>query len=601
MFKKVLLVFCLVFSALPVRAETDYAHSKEWLKLLHYKKSPLGGYTGLVDSRDFYADENGRYNPENELETEIKLFNADDKIKCEFPARFEWLKEKKLVKGNLEKCTEYQSFMNDIKPNGITLLFTNAFMSNPASLFGHTLIRIDTSRKGTQMLAHGSNFGANSGEDSGFVYAMKGLFGGYHGGYVVSPYWDVINLYNNIENRDIWEYHLNLSHKEEMMFVNHLYEMKNALIRYFFLTKNCSYMILELIEAVRPELDLTSGYNYWAIPLDTLKTIKKVPGLVDKVNYRPARYTKLRAQINNMDKEQYKAFYKGIKKHNHDMEKLAKDKQPLVLEAEYQYFQYMYTAGEMELKDYRKNSFAVLRKRSAMPAVQELKMQGEDPSLSHSSAQIMFESGVYNHKSYEQINIRPAYTALTDDNFGLIKGAGISVFEAQIRYYNQLHKLLFQRLDILKIASFVPADRVFSPWSYLTDINVHREYNPRNNHEGYVGELKFGMGKTYALRDWFWVYGVFSAKGQYGGFITGNQWGGVAPELGMFNDFGKIKTNFSVEKILATRKFANRIVYKAEAAYGLSKNLSFAVKYGVSHNDNGHNRQEIMGQIRYSF
>lgn len=95
MFKKVLLVLCLVFSALPVRAETDYAHSKEWLKLLHYKKSPLGGYIGLVDSRDFYADENGRYNPENELETEIKLFNADDKIKCEFPARFEWLKEKK--------------------------------------------------------------------------------------------------------------------------------------------------------------------------------------------------------------------------------------------------------------------------------------------------------------------------------------------------------------------------------------------------------------------------------------------------------------------------------------------------------------------------
>ena len=86
-------------------------------------------------------------------------------------------------KGDLTGCKDYQSFMNDVKPDGITVLFTNAFMSNPASLFGHTLIRIDTSRKGTQMLAHGSNFGANSGDDSGPVYAFKGLVGGYYGGY----------------------------------------------------------------------------------------------------------------------------------------------------------------------------------------------------------------------------------------------------------------------------------------------------------------------------------------------------------------------------------------------------------------------------------
>ena len=599
MFKIISYFFLFLLMSAPAMA--DYAESTEWLKLLHYKKGVFGGYKGLVNSEKFYADKDGRYNPKQEMETEIRLFNADDQIKCEFPARFEWLKARGLVKGDLQNCEEYQKFMKDIRPNGVTILFTDAFMSNPASLFGHTLIRIDTARKGTQMLAHGSNFGANSGTDSGPIFAFKGLVGGYYGGYVVSPYWDVINTYNNIENRDIWEYHLNFSDEEQIMFVNHLYEMKNALIRYFFLSKNCSYMILELIESVRPELDLTSDYNYWAIPLDTMKTIKEVPGLVDEINYRPARYTKLQAQIGSMNDKQFKAFYKGIKEHDYDMSELSEEEKPLVLEAEYQYYQYIYTAGDMELKEYRKNSFTVLRKRSAMPAADEIKPDGQDPSLSHDSFQVSFGGGVYDHKSFEQINIRPAYTALTDDNWGLIKGAGISVLETQIRYYNQSHKTVLERITGLKIDSFVPADRIFSPWSYLSDMNVHREYNPSNNCEGYVGEIVFGMGKTYALSNWFWMYGILSAKGQYGGFITGNQWIGAAPELGVFNDFGQFKTHLGVEKIFATRKFGNRLIYKAEAAIGLNKNLSLAAIYNVSHNDNGHNRQELLGQIRYSF
>ena len=601
MLKKLFLILFIMLVSTPVRAEVDYAYDVEWLKLLHYKKNVFGGYTGLVASEKFYADADGRYNPQLEMETEIKLFNADDKIKCEFPARFEWLKEKGLVKGLLTDCEEYQNFMNDIKPAGITVLFTNAYMSNPASLFGHTLIRIDTSRKGTQMLAHGSNFGANSGDESGFMYAMKGLFGGYYGGYMISPYWDVINAYNNIENRDIWEYHLNLSPEEQIKFVNHLYEMKNALIRYFFLTKNCSYMILELIESVRPELDLTSGYNYWAIPLDTLKTIEEVPGLVDEVHYRPARYTKLRAQLDNMNDEQYSAFYRGIKEHDYDMDNLPAEQKPLVLETLYQYYQYVYTAGDMELKEYRKNSFAVLRKRSTMPTEKPITPKGEDPRLAHDSFQIMSGGGVYNHKSFEQINIRPAYTATTDDNWGLIKGAGVSVMETQIRYYNQSDKVVLQRVSGLKIDSYVPADKIFSPWSYLSDINVHREYNPSDNREGYVGEFIFGMGKTYAMADWLWVYGILSAQGQYGGFITGNQWGGVTPKIGMFNDWGKIKADFSTEKIFATRKFGNRMIYNAEISYSLSKNFSIAALYNISHNDNGHNRQELSGWLRYCF
>ena len=167
----------------------NLADSPEWLKLLHYQSQVFSGYHGLVENDDFYISKNGRISPFEELKAEIKEFAAYNGRKCDFPARFEYLKKQGLVGGNLSNCTDYQQFMADVQPSGISVLFTNAYMNNPASLFGHTLIRIDTKRKGTQMLAHGTNFGADSGTEDGFIFAMKGLLGGYQGMFSISTGW----------------------------------------------------------------------------------------------------------------------------------------------------------------------------------------------------------------------------------------------------------------------------------------------------------------------------------------------------------------------------------------------------------------------------
>ncbi len=597
-------IICLIVLLFPLSAVaapdvSDFAQSTGWLRMLHYQKK-YGGYEGLIIDEEFYLNPDGRKNPQAELETEIREFQTGES-KCRFPARFTLLKEKGYVSGDLSACKEYQQFLQDVQPAGITLLFTDAYMSNPASMFGHTLVRIDTARKGTQMLAHGSNFGVLSGTDNGAVFAIKGLIGGYNGSYSLSPYWTVINTYNNIENRDIWEYKLNLSEDEQIQFVNHLYEMKDAKIQYFFLTKNCSYMILELLEAVRPSLDLSSDYNYYAIPLDTVKTVLEEPDLVGEINYRPARYTKIKHQIKQMSAAQYAAFIRGIKEHNYEMDELTPSEQRQVLETEYQYYQYKYTAGDMELQEYRKNSFAVLRRRSQLPPAEELKPEGYNPALSHGSYQISFSGGVYNHKSFEQINIRPAYTILTDNNDGLIRGAGIRVLETTLRYYNQRHRLVLQRFTGLAIYSLVPAGRVFSPYSYKTDFSLVREYNPQNEKEGTVGNIEFGIGKSYALTERFWLYGLLNFHGQYGGLIPDNYWVGAAPEIGAYADFSPVRIHLAVEKTFATSRFGNRLQYKADVAFGLTKDLSLNFEYNASQNHHGHNQQEWLTAVKYSF
>ena len=594
-------LFALLFplSAVAAPDVSEFAQSADWLKLLHYNKT-LGGHKGLIKNKKFYLAADGRVDPESELKTEISAFQSGDE-KCAFPARFNLLKENGFVSGDLSDCTEYQKFLQDVQPNGVTFLFTDAYMNNPASMFGHTLVRIDTARKGTQMLAHGSNFGVLSGADTGIAFVLKGLFGGYDGEYSLSPYWTVINTYNNIENRDIWEYKLNLTEAEQIKFVNHLYEMQDAEIQYFFLTKNCSYMILELLEAVRPSLELSKNYNVYAIPLDTLKTVREVPGLVGEINYRPARYTKIKHQLKQMTPEQYAAFRKGIKDHDYDMPNLSETEQRQVLESEYQYYQYKYTKRDMELKEYRKNSFAVLRRRSQLPAAEESKPTGTDPSLSHGSYQLAFGGGVYNHKSFEQFIIRPAYTGITDNNEGLIRGAGIRVMETIWRYYNQSHKFVLQRFTGLAIYSLVPADRVFSPYTYKTDFSLVREYNPQNQDEGYVGNIEFGIGKTLGLSERFWLYGLINAHGQYGGVIPDNYWLGVAPEVGIYADFSPLRFHLAAEDTFATARFGKRLQYKADVALGLTQNWSLNFEYTAAHNKRGHNQEEWLTSVKFAF
>ena len=243
-FQYFLLFILFIFRIQTVQADatTDlesFSHSPSWLTLVHYKKTLLGNYESSIDTESFFLDKNGKYDPRAELEATIKLFNSNDnKQKCLFPARYKVL-TKHFSLPQYPKCKKLKRFYSDIKPSGVSILFTDAYMNNPSSMFGHTLFRIDTKRKGTQLLAHGVNYGASVDESktNPVIFALLGLTGGYYGTFTVKPYYDVINTYNNIENRDIWEYNLDLTKEEIDLFIAHIWELGHNMARYYFFSK----------------------------------------------------------------------------------------------------------------------------------------------------------------------------------------------------------------------------------------------------------------------------------------------------------------------------------------------------------------------------
>src|SRR5699024_7388704 len=120
------------------------------------------------------------------------------------------------------------------------------------------------------------------------------LTGGYPGVYGVFPYYRKVKQYAWIENRDIWDYPLQLDQAGLQRMVAHLWTMLEVDFQYYFLTKNCSYQLLSLIEVARPELHLTERFDWYAIPADTIRALRSVPGLLGEAEYRPSMQTELR-------------------------------------------------------------------------------------------------------------------------------------------------------------------------------------------------------------------------------------------------------------------------------------------------------------------
>src|SRR5207302_9545050 len=144
----------------------------------------------------------------------------------------------------------------------------------PSSTYGHTFLLLKKKGQGgDELLDYAVNFAADLENDNGFLYAVKGLMGGYRGRFSTFPYYMKVQEYSNLESRDLWEYDLRLSEPEIERLMQHLWELGNVRIRYFFFNKNCSYYLIPLLEVVEPHRDFKKPFIFKTIPVDTIRAV----------------------------------------------------------------------------------------------------------------------------------------------------------------------------------------------------------------------------------------------------------------------------------------------------------------------------------------
>lgn len=531
------------------------AQRAEWKNLLHYvPRVFMPGVKSLVDDPGFFNAPDGKTNPEAELDATLARFFSTTRSKrdkqlpqCQFIARYHWLKAQlhfDPARLPEQSCPRFDEWYAALAPQSIALVFPAAYLNNPASMFGHTLLRVDGKGqdKHTRLLAYAINYAAATNETNGFMFAVRGVFGGYIGAFSVAPYYDKVNEYSEIENRDIWEYNLNFTPAEIRRMLEHTWELGHTWFRYYFFDENCSYNLLALLQVGRPDLKLTEQFRWYAIPSDTVRAVTAVPGLLKSVHYRPARSTLLRARIRQASPdEQYLArdIAEGrLAPDGRQLTSLAPAEQAKVLDLAFNYLSYQRLSAGLPAKPTARRLLGLLNARSRIdvhdpgPAISTPAVR---PDEGHRSALIALGAGQRARQNFTELRLRPTYHDLMDPQGGYVRGAQIRFLDLRARHYADTGHNRVESLTVLNITSLTPRNRLIKPLSWYVDIGWYHSRLAEDD-EAVLFHLDGGAGVTYAPAAHTLLYGLIAGSLEKGTRLEHHYALGAGPSVGLYTD-----------------------------------------------------------------
>ncbi|PCR95530.1 hypothetical protein CP336_16380 [Pseudomonas fluorescens] len=521
------------------------ANDRFWISLGHYETAKLGGWRSYVSDKKFFLAPDGNEHPDHELAATVQALYApaslgEQHAQCVYPARTRWLKDQlNLSDLPTPDCTDFKKWFKDVSPHSAVMIFPAAYLNSPSSMFGHTLLRIDQAdvqSDKTSLLSYAINFGAYiEGSDNSILYAWKGLMGGYPGLFALVPYQEKLSEYRSLENRDLWEYRLNLTQAETARMVEHVWELKQIQFDYFFFDENCSYRLLELLQVARPSLRLTEQFPLTAIPTDTVKAVKE-SGLVESIEYRPSRERELLSRAEPLTGEEQDQVLKvsADQQQLQDpaFKSLPRDRQALIIDAAYRLERYRANGQERDPQRAQR-SFELLRAINKNPAPELQIPQPGLPEDGHESRTWQAGLGTRGDRAFGEYGLRMAYHDLNDNAESFPLGAQIEILQMKLRQYEGNH-WQFQQLDLATIRSLTPRNALLQPLSWQVTGGLERVPG-KHDDETLVSHVNGGAGGTWALGDDVLGFALGTVRVEHnndfagfvspaGGFNTGVLW-----------------------------------------------------------------------------
>lgn len=487
------------------------AQETTWQRLMYANAK---GQSEVHYAGYFLSPERGGH-LQNELNANIEaLFLSaapNQSVRCKFPARSQWLiKRLNIPATDLPQveCPELDKWIGEIKPYKATLIYATDFMGNPSSMFGHTLLRLDPKdQKELNLVSYAVNYAATVASADGWSFAWKGLTGQYPGEYSLMPYYRKVKEYGDLESRDLWEYELNLNPEETRFLVQHIWEMQHVTFPYYFVSDNCAYRLLGLIDLVRPELNLSQQFKVAAIPMQTIKAIDQ-QGIVRETVYRPALETQLLAQAKqhgqSLAKTAHQVAFAEQKQRLDILAAYSVEDRAKILEMAYDDLYLQLVARKVDVAFAQPNLRELLTLRSAIDLERQRKEPERpriDPTQSHDARNFSVKAGTVQGDEFIELGHRQAYHDLIDPQGGYRVGTQLLFWDGAIQLRED--ELKVEHLDFLTVNSYNPITAFKTPLTWGFNLGWQQEatdssgrFSEQDQHG--VASLKMQMGYSYA-------------------------------------------------------------------------------------------------------
>jgi len=543
-------------------ARADALHLADdpaWRALLHYEPRHFGsGAVSAVDSSWFFLAPDGKTDPRAELHATLRQFFVADgwrrdgePAQCALRGRYLWLDRRLGFEPSRlppTPCRQYDEFRGGLDAWGVTLIFPEAFMNNPSSMFGHTLLRIDAGPPSGRrnLLSYGVNFSADTGGDGGVAFAWKGITGSYRGRFGIHPYYDIVKEYADWESRDIWEYELTLAPANIDLLLAHVWELRDVDFAYYFFDENCSYQILALLDVARPDLHLRERFPAWVAPADTVRAVVNEPGLLRAASFRASTATQLRHAARELpaaQRQEVRDIARGSEAPDDPRLALLDAREhAAVLGTAYDLFRYEELTQRETTPQERHRARSILLARSDVPfegpGLPPVPQPAVRPDQGHPIARAGLGAGVRDGRFYLEARLRPGYHDLMDPSGGYTAGAQIDFFALTARWYTRDREVRVHRFTVVDVTSVAPWDTFFQPISWRVATGVFSRLLPENHgsdlKERYVWRSAGGAGIAFEPWAHALAYGFAGATVDVGSALTDDCAVGPGAEVGLF-------------------------------------------------------------------
>ncbi len=371
---------------------------------------------------------------------------------------------------------QQEEWINKLGATKISIVFASGYLNSPASSFGHTFLKLSNPKNagGLELLDYGINYAARTGDTQGALYALYGLFGYFKGSFGLLPYHQMIKEYTNLEGRDLWEYELNFTEEEVKNLLRILLNEEQIQYDYYFLTDNCSYRILWLLNRVRPELQFFQKYKPYVVPIDTIKEVVKMPGLVSMITYRPSLKTKYENYKNQIHKEDQ----------NNEVDPINKKLKELELQI------LAYTIKD----NTNPQIFQLTKERASFVGTTEWQEIVRPDPPHQGTEPRMIGVGQFDHGL--ELNLRMAFHNYLSNPIGSPRWSNLEFFRLQVRH-DQNQQTYLNKFVVADIFSSSGIDSYFSPTSWGLTLATSYDYDQKKHNEYLAGT----MGFSYDLDD----------------------------------------------------------------------------------------------------
>lgn len=452
---------------------------RRWRLLLHFGK---GATESQADAPSFFLSPRGKHDPRAELEATLRAFVADGSgdahARCRFPARFRFVSETLAIREESlpsVTCPEYDKWRASVDAGSATLVFASAQVEVPASMYGHTFLRLDKrgARSGSTLLSTIVNYAATPDSANPIVYTIKGLNGGFPGRFQAMPYFVKVAEYTNHESRELWEYPLTLSPDQMDWMIRHLWELDATHFDYYFLTENCSYHLLALLElaAAKP---LKDGFRRWTIPVDTVRVAREA-GLAGEPVLRPSHLSLLRARRDMLEEDERDLVARLSDASTKEpdwkaLHALAPERQALVLDTAFDYLKYRYGfVGAADDASVRRERTLLLERSTLKAASRQPVVPRRPPPDSghdsmHAGVGIRVSGTPDEPRVVQEIHWRPALHDLLDIPQGYSNATQLDMFSWRVRVdseatgdpRNSADVVSLERFDVVNVDMLRP-------------------------------------------------------------------------------------------------------------------------------------------------